>query len=197
MQKFRIFQVSTFQALCDIFRNPTPPSYGQPSWDVPWNVYQTSDIRAGTVPIFPYVYLIDHDEKDLAIKIPAIVVEMSVHSFALDLGNENWSKLCTITCHCLGGSKAISMDLSSYIEQAIKNIPLYDYNNPIVPGIYPILDTRPAIAGQIPPRYFPVFQVLQVDPSVTQGSFNASKMQKAQGMLTSAEIIQFKMITSL
>jgi hypothetical protein len=201
MMKTRMIQLSVFQAVCDLFRKPVEGADDRPTLSQPWNVYSEADLRANRRTVFPYVYLIDSDSPDLALRAPVIIVDFSspLRHFQLELGGTNYAKAAQLVLHCIGRNKGESSDMGSYIAENMRSIPIYNYNSPVTPGVYPALDTRlPDPPGSdLPESFFQTSQILQIDPFVGQGRLNVPARQRFQGMMTSAELITFRFISTI
>lgn len=198
MQKYRMFEASTHQAIADIFRNPQPPTDVQPSMDRAWNVYSEAMLRAGGSTQAPYLYLASGESTDLKLKSPVVIVDIpGLRQFGNDLGSTNFAKAAQVTLHCIGRNRGESKDIGGYIAETLRAVRVFDYNNPLA-GTQPAstLDTRPAVLGVLPNYYWPVIQIMQIDPFVLQGPLKISGAQKQQGMLTSAHVVTFRWISS-
>lgn len=94
-----------------------------------YNVYGESDLRAGTTPTFPYVYLIDSAIAPTQATLPFIVLEMRSVRTPYELGNRN-GRFYQGFLHVFGRNRGERDDLASMLQDALgTSIPIYNYSS--------------------------------------------------------------------
>jgi len=92
-----------------------------------YNVYDEDDLRAGTVPTFPFVYILDTDVKFEPKHLPVIALATDYSTEEFQLGS-NPQGLCNAEVYIMGRNRGERDDFAVAIMKNINAIHIRDFD---------------------------------------------------------------------
>lgn len=139
-----------------------------------YNVYDEDDLREGTMPTFPFVYVLDTDVKFEQKQLPVIALATDYSTDEFQLGS-NPQGLCEATVFILGRNRGERDDFASAIMKNINAIHIRDFDT----DGYPILATVPLLPLRgtriWDSEQFPITEELRVEGSLLNGIMLSSQ----------------------
>jgi hypothetical protein len=92
-----------------------------------YNVYGENDLRAGTTPVFPYVYILDFGIVFEPKHLPVVMLQMEHHKRGIELGTNTWY-LNILALHVFGRDRGERDEISGAIVETVDSITLRDFD---------------------------------------------------------------------
>jgi hypothetical protein len=92
-----------------------------------YNVYGETELRAGVVPVRPFVYVLDFGVTFEMQHLPVVIVHVVSHRKAFEMGTKQ-SYFNEVALHVFGRNRGERDDLSSAIVENIDSIALLDFD---------------------------------------------------------------------
>ena len=105
-----------------------------------YNIYDEDDLRAGTTPTFPYVYLMDSWVIFETNQLPVIVIETDYDMEEFQLGSEPYG-YCRAYTYVFGRDRGQRDDFAAAIMRNITEVNIRDFDT----AGYPIQNTCPLL----------------------------------------------------
>ena len=105
-----------------------------------YNIYDEDDLRAGTTPTFPYVYLMDSWVIFEANNLPVIVLETDYDFEEFQLGSSP-SGYCMAYTYIFGKDRGQRDDFAAAIMKNVNQVNIRDFDT----DGYPIQETTPLL----------------------------------------------------
>ena len=132
-----------------------------------YNIYGEDDLRAGTVPTSPFVYILDADVKFEQKQLPVIVLATDYATDEFQLGSAPFG-MCEAEVYVIGRNRGERDDFTAAIMKNITKIHIRDFDT----AGYPIQCTVPLISrGKRvwSARHFSVTEELRDEGSLLNG----------------------------
>lgn len=98
---------------------------------VPANVYTEDDMRAGTAPVFPFVYVINFGNLFEVQHLPVVIVQITIYSVPIEMGGDPVLDVM-LDFHIFGRDAVNTKHIMGAFRQ-IQSWPIYDFSDVIVP----------------------------------------------------------------
>jgi hypothetical protein len=99
-----------------------------------YNVYGEAELRLGTTPVFPYVYILDFGIVFEPKQLPVVMLQMEHHKRSFELGVNTWY-LNVLALHIFGRDRGERDDISGAIVETIDSITLRDFDQNAQPSV--------------------------------------------------------------
>ena len=116
MRKSRLILKSVIADLGNLFG-------GQQVLGRPYNVYGEQELRAGTRPTFPYIYICDFGVVFQKEQLPLIVVQPSVSLVTAELGGTSFH--VNLALHLFANDRGQRYDISSAIMESVDSLVMF------------------------------------------------------------------------
>jgi len=114
----RQIRKSVRKNLSDLFEDVT-------KWLTPFNVYDDDDMKAGTTPTRPAIYILDFGNLFETKHLPAVVVNPGFQHHPGELGNR-WSR-CNLELSCFGRTLDEADDVAGAIMNNLTSWSIYSW----------------------------------------------------------------------
>jgi|WetSurMetagenome_2_1015567.scaffolds.fasta_scaffold477073_2 hypothetical protein len=127
MKALRQIRLSVWRTLSDGFTAGT-------FLGTAYNVYGEADLRAGTEPVFPYVYILDFGVVFEPKHLPVVMLQTEHHKRSLEMGVNTWY-LNVLALHVFGRDRGERDDIAGAIVETVDSITLRDFAQNSQPSV--------------------------------------------------------------